>query len=80
MRTVQFINHDHPASQAAFITSEAVRRVYIETRIQTTAFRTTQKARRESQAALALAERIHSRVTDTLKNTPEAWYVREVSA
>ena len=80
MRTVQFINHAHPAAKAALITSDAMRRVYLEARIQSQAVRTTQKARRESLAALALSERVHNRVTETLKATLDAWHVREVTA
>lgn len=79
-RTVQFINNDHPAAKAASITSEAMKRVYFEARAQAQAYRTTQKARMESLAALALSERIHNRVTESLKATSAAWIIREVAA
>ena len=69
----RFMLHSHPATQAAQITSDAMRRVYFEARVQTQAIKTTQKAKRAAIAALALSERVHARVTETLKATPEAW-------
>lgn len=79
MRTVQFINHDHPAAKAAMITSEAMRTAYFSARAQSVAMR-SRKAMQESRRGLEWSERVHSRVTDALKCTPEAWIVREVTA
>lgn len=78
MRTVQFINHEHPAAKAAMLTSNAMREAYLSARAQSVAIR-SRAAMKESQHGLALAERIHSRVTETLKQTTDAWFVREVA-
>ena len=74
---IHHINHDHPAARAAAITSEAMKRVYHEARIGTQAS-CSRKQRREALAALALSERVHVRVNNILKATPEAWIAREV--
>jgi hypothetical protein len=77
--TVQHINNEHPAAKAARITSDAMRLVYFATRAQVTGMRTSQKARREAIAALNLSERVHNRVTETLKATQSAWFSQEVA-
>jgi hypothetical protein len=75
---VRYMNHDHPATKAALITSDAMRRTYFEARIGTQAS-CSKKQRCESLAALKLSERVHFHVTETLKSTPDAWINREVT-
>jgi uncharacterized membrane protein len=77
MKTVHFINHDHPAAKAAQITSDAMRRAYAEARAKQTR-RETQAARRKALSALAKIESVHAYVSATLATTPDAWYTREV--
>lgn len=79
MRTVQFINHDHPAAKAAMITSNATRQAYFAARAQSISMR-SRAAMDEAKRGLAWSERVHNRVTESLKSTPDAWIIREVSA
>lgn len=78
MKQVQFINRDHPASKAAMITSNAMKQAYFAARAQSISMR-NHDAMNATRRGLAWSERVHNRVTESLKSTPDAWIVREVS-
>lgn len=79
MKTVQFMNHSHPAVQAAEITSEAMSKVYFAMR-SLQCSRSRKKDRDAATRAMVLTERVHMRVSDILRNTPSAWITKEIAA
>lgn len=79
MKTVQFMNHSHPAVMAAEITSEAMSTAYFAMR-SLCPVRSRQKDRKVAIRAMVLSERVHARVIAIVRNTPSAWITKEIAA